>query len=242
MSTLSPKSYKPAFAVVFAILVGIGITSYVMSDRFANSEELVIHTHRVLSEVKSVSTDLSEAKNSCRDYVSIGDPTLLIEYDVAVQTLPNRLKVLLSLTVDNPEQQQRLVQLEPLIAQRLALLTQAIQLRQQNPSDTGQQLEFARQGLALDDQIRPLLSGLEQEESRLLAIRSRVSAGKQHRATMILVLAFLLASMLLVSLFLLMSTEVTRRTWAELIARENEEKFRLLVNGIQDHAIIRVAP
>jgi PAS domain S-box-containing protein len=57
---------------------------------------------------------------------------------------------------------------------------------------------------------------------------------------MILVLAFLLASMMLVSLFLLMSGEVTRRTRAELTSRENEEKFRLLVNGIQDHAIIRV--
>ena len=57
---------------------------------------------------------------------------------------------------------------------------------------------------------------------------------------MILVLAFLLASMMLVSLFLLMSSEVTRRTWAELQARDNEEKFRLLVNGIQDHAVIRV--
>ena len=40
MWTVSPKSYKAAFAVVFAILVGIGIASYVMSDRFAISEEM----------------------------------------------------------------------------------------------------------------------------------------------------------------------------------------------------------
>ena len=50
---------------------------------------------------------------------------------------------------------------------------------------------------------------------------------------MILVLAFLLASMLLVSLFLLMSAEVTRRARAELVANENEEKYRMLVNGIR---------
>jgi len=92
----------------------------------------------------------------------------------------------------------------------------------------------------LTDKIRTLLNGMEQEEERLLRARSRVSAARQRKATMILVLAFLLASMMLVSLFLLMSSEVTRRTWAELVARENEEKFRLLVNGIQDHAVIRV--
>ncbi|HEY4901195.1 MAG TPA: PAS domain S-box protein [Terriglobales bacterium] len=92
----------------------------------------------------------------------------------------------------------------------------------------------------MTDKIRTLLNGMEQEEERLLRARSRVSAARQRKATMILVLAFLLASMMLVSLFLLMSSEVTRRTWAELVARENEEKFRLLVNGIQDPAVIRV--
>ena len=240
MWTLPPKSYKSAFALVFATLVGIGIASYVMSDRFATSEELVVHTHQILSEAKSVSADLNEARNACTDYVLIGDPTLLIDYDVALETIPRRLKNLQSLTADNPGQQRRLAQLQPLITQRLALLTDSIRLRQQNPSGAGQNLDNVRQGTILDDKIRPLLNALEEEETRLLAVRSRVSAATQHKATMILVLAFLLASMLLVSLFLLMSAEVTRRARAELVANENEEKYRMLVNGIQDHAIIRV--
>ncbi|HEY4901194.1 MAG TPA: CHASE3 domain-containing protein [Terriglobales bacterium] len=136
MWTLSPKSYKAAFAVVFAILVGIGIASYVMSDRFANSEESVIHTNEVMSELKSVSAELSEAESARRGYELIGDRTLLIEYDVALETLPLRLKRLQSLTADNPGQQQRLAQLQPLMAQRLALLADSIRLQQQDPSAT----------------------------------------------------------------------------------------------------------
>jgi PAS domain S-box-containing protein len=240
MWTLSPKSFKAAFAILFASLVGIGITSYVVSDRFANSEELVIHTHAVISELKSVSAELSEAESARRGYALTGDRTLLIEPDVAIETLPGSLKQLQSLTVDNPAQQQRLAQLQPLIAQRLELLKQSIQLQRQDPSNTEQRVEFTRQGIALDDKIRPLLDQMQQEEDRLLRARSRVSAARQHKATMILVLAFLLASMLLVSVFLLMNAEVTRRTWAEMLAKDNEERFRLLVDGIQDHAIIRV--
>jgi PAS domain S-box-containing protein len=240
MWSLSPNSYKAAFAVVFAVLVGIGITSYVMSDRFANSEESVIHTHEVISELKSVSAELSEAESARRGFVLIGDRTLLIEFDVARETLPRHLQSLQSKTVDNPRQQQGLAQLQPLVAQRLALLEESIQSQQQSPASMERQLELTRQGVALDDRIRPLLDDLEQEEYRLLLDRSRVSATRQHRATMLLVLAFLLASMLLVSLFLIMSAEVTRRAWAEAEAKENEEKFRLLVNGIQDHAVIRV--
>ncbi len=240
MPTLSPKSYKAAFAVVFTVLVGIGIASYVMSDRFANSEESVIHTHEVISELKGMEASLSEAESARRGYALIGDPTLLIDYDVAKATLPGRLKHLQSLTVDNPEQQQRLAQIQPLISQRLNLLGDSIRLQQQNPSMSEQQLEFTRQGVALDDKMRPLLDGMEHEEMRLLRVRASVSAASQHKATMILVLAFLVASMLLVSLFLLMSGEMTRRTLAERDARDNEEKFRLLVSGIQDHAIVRV--
>ena len=240
MWTLPPKSYKPAFAVVFAILVGIGITSFVMSDSFANGEECVIHTHEVISELKSVSADLSEAENARRGFLLMGDGTQLVDFDVALQTLPQRLKHLQVMTTDNPRQQQRLAQLEPLMAQRLELLSKSVQLQRQDPSATEQQQEFTRQGVALTDKIRSLLFATEQEEDQLLRQRSNVAALRQHNASLFLVLAFLLASMLLVSLFLLMSSEVRRRTWAELQARENEEKFRLMVNGIQDHAIIRV--
>jgi PAS domain S-box-containing protein len=240
MWTLPPKSYKPAFAVVFAILVGIGISSFVMSDSFANSEEWVVHSHEVISELKSVSADLSEAENSRRGFLLIGDGTQLVGFDVALQTLPQRLKHLQVLTTDNPRQQQRLAQLEPLMAQRLELLSRSVELQRQDPAATRQQQEFTRQGVALTGKIRSLLFGMEQDEDQLLRLRSNVTAIRQHKASLFLVLAFLLASMMLVSLFLLMSSEVVRRTWAESQAKENEEKFRLMVNGIQDHAIIRV--
>ncbi len=240
MWTLSPKSYKTAFAIVLAILVGIGITSYLMSDRFATSEESVIHTHEVISELKSLSGNLTRAQDARRGFVITGDRTLLIDYDEAIQELPKYLKRLQALMADNSTQQQRLAQLQPLIAEKLANWNASIQLYQQDPSAVEQQKEFTRQGSLQSDKMRTLFDAMELEENQLLRDRSRVSVARQSKARMILVLAFLLASMMLVSLFLLMSSEVTRRTWAELQARDNEEKYRLLVNGIQDHAVIRV--
>ena len=76
----------------------------------------------MISELKSVSADLSEAENDRRGFVLTGDTTLLIDYDVALQTLPQRLKRLQAMTTDNPRQQQRLAELQPLMAQSLALL------------------------------------------------------------------------------------------------------------------------
>lgn len=227
--------------VVFSLLAGIGIASYVMSDRLADREERVIHTHQVISLLKSVSADLSQAESAQRGYVLTGDRTLLIEYDQGLKTVPQRLNELQSLTADNPQQQQRLSRLRPLIGANLDLLAQSVELRERDPSASGQQLEFARQSAALDNKILTLLTAMEEEENQLLRYRSRVSISTQRRTEMVLVLAFLLASMALVALFLIMSSEVRRRTRAELLAKEGEERFRHLVSGIQDYAVIRLS-
>jgi len=126
---LPPRQWnKAAFAVVFSLLVSMAIASYVMSDRFADSEELVIHTQQVISLLKGMEAEVSAAESAQRGYALSGDRTLLIEYDVGLDTLPRDLKLLQTLTADNPRQQQTLSQLQPLVDSMLALLTQSVQL------------------------------------------------------------------------------------------------------------------
>lgn len=240
MRSRSPLWNKVAFALVFTVLVGTGIASFVISDRMSRSEELVAHTYEVISLLKDASADLSETVSARRGYALTGDSTMLIEYDVGLHTLPERLQQVRSLTADNPVQQQHLSQLQPMVAQRLALLEQSLELQKENPAATDQQLEFTRQGASLDEKIRAQLRLMDAEEFRLLRLRSSMTSIQQRRAVLFLVFFFLLASMLLVSLFLMMSAEAVRRTKAEEAAKENEEKYRLLVSGVQDHAIIRV--
>ena len=236
----SPNSQKVIFTLVLALLVGSGIASYVMADRYAARQELVVHTYQIVSLIHDMAAKLEAAENAVRGYVLVGDETLLIDFDVAQGVLPERLNRLQTLTSDNPDQQKRIEQLRPLITERLSLLQQSIQFQKAGQSSLDQQVELTRRGIAIDDQIRPLLAGIEDKESRLLQSRSAGSNRAQGRFTAILMLAFLLASMVLVSIFLMMIAEVTRRTRAEASARENEEKFRLLVTGIQDYAIIRL--
>ena len=240
MWNASPNSQNVIFALVLALLVGSGIASYVMADRYAARQELVVHTYEVVSLIHDTVAKLEAAENAARGYVLVGDETLLIDFDVAQGVLPERLNRLQTLTSDNPDQQKRIEQLRPLITERLNLLQQSIQFQKAGQSSLDQQVELTRRGIAIDDQIRPLLTGMEDKESRLLQSRSAGSNRAQGRFMAILMLAFLLASMVLVSIFLMMIAEVTRRTRAEASARENEEKFRLLVTGIQDYAIIRL--
>ncbi len=130
--------------------------------------------------------------------------------------------------------------MQPLTDAMLALLKQSVQLQESDPSATAQQADLTSQSSILSSKILTQLSEMESEENHLLGQRSIISATKHHRSLTILAFGFLLASIMAVALFLLMSSEVTRRTQAEADAKEKEESLRLLVNGVRDHAIMRL--
>ena len=236
----SPNSQKTVFGIVLALVVATGIASYFMAERFAKREETVVHTYQVLSLVHDTALKLALAESTQQGFLLTGDRTVLIDFDVSARILPQNLDRLQVLSADNPEQQQRISQLRPLIAARMNLLQRSIDFAQQGISSSQQQSELTAQGIAQDDKIRPLLDAIENDENRLLQDRSRVSERSRGRFTDVLAITFLLAATTLAALSLLMTSEVTRRTRAEAIAKENEEKFRLLVGGIQDYAIIRL--
>ena len=74
----------------------------------------------------------------------------------------------------------------------------------------------------------------------MLRQRTSTTARAQRRANVLLLLSFLIASFMLLFLFAVMSWEVKRRIAAEILAKENEDRFRLLVSGVRDFAIIRL--
>ena len=235
-----PTFYKIVFGIFFPLLVGIGIASYVMWSRLGSEEQWVNHTYQVILSLKTASSELSEAEGARRGYALIGDGALLQEYEAATQNLSQTLQQLRAEIADNPRQVQRLNQLSSLINARLELMRQSVALRGYATSVTGPQAELTRRAVVLDEQVHTVLSAMEDEENQLLRQRSSRTALTQSHSTTVLLLAFLVASAMLLFLFGVMSWEVKRRAKAELLAKENEERFRLLVNGVQDLAIIRL--
>jgi PAS domain S-box-containing protein len=236
----SPKSRKAAFVIVLCLLAGTVSASYVWAHRYSDREKWVEHTYEVLSDLSSVSAGLSAAENARRGYVLSADRTMLLDFNTHVQSIQKSLNSLESLIADNAKQRQDLAQLKPLIDSRIQVIRQSIALQDNDPRASEQQADLTRQGAAIDDKIQFLLSKMQDEENLLLRERTNASLRTQRHFSEILVFTFLLAAVILIALLLLMSSEVARRTQAEAVAIENEERFRLLVSGVQDYAIIRL--
>ena len=235
-----PKFYKIVFAIFFPMLIGIGIASYFLSNRFVDGEDLVIHSYRVISLVKTLSSELGEAESARRGYALVGDQSMLDEFEASLNAIPQTLSQLQFETADNSRQQQQLARLSPLLQSRLDLLRQLVLLQGSDSSAQTDRRDLTRRGTLLDEQMRGVLNAMQEEENRLLRERSRLTARTQRRSTAVLLFAFLIAAMMLVVLFRMMNWEVKRRTQAELQAKENEDRFRLLVTGVRDFAIFRL--
>ncbi len=236
----SPNSRRAAFLIVVCLLIGTISASYVWARRYSEREKWVVHTYEVLSEISSLAASLSTAENARRGYILSGDRTMLLDFNAGLQSIGTTLNKLQTLTADNAQHERDLAKLKPLFEARFILLRQSVELQDRDPSATAQQADLTHQGVLLDDQIQNILSDMRDAENRLLHDRVAASARTQQLFSVILVFTFLLAAVILIALFLIMASEVNRRTQAEAEAKDNEERFRLLVSGVQDYAIVRL--
>ena len=107
------------FAIAFALLAMIGVVAYRSIDSLTRTSYLVAHTHQVLEDISSLLGDMKDAETGQRGFVITGDMAFLAPYQAAIADVPQRVKDLRTLTVDNQNQQRRIDEAEPLIAAKL---------------------------------------------------------------------------------------------------------------------------
>jgi len=131
-----------------------------------------------------------QAQAARLDYVLTGNDQALALVDSAKRGLTGALDHLHSLTADNTSQSERLHALEPLLAERLALLDESVSLHKSNPQAQGRQIEITDVGRHLTQRISDQLDEMTSEEDRLLTERRSHSARTFERVRTVLAAAF----------------------------------------------------
>jgi methyl-accepting chemotaxis protein len=165
---------KKLFAtlVLSAVLfVAIGSVSYRGLSVLIDTSQLVAHTHAVLKDIESTLGTLKDAEAGQRGYVISGDETHLVAYRNALAELPRTTRALREQMRDNPAQQQRLNQLDTLIASKLSHMQANIDARKTGGFEAAQKLVLSGVGKRQMEDIRAVLTEMEREERRLLALR-----------------------------------------------------------------------
>ncbi len=182
------------------------------------SDDWVDHTRDVISNNQQLLSDLKDAEAAERGYIITGDQSYLEPYHEAADDIPRTLTGLTQLTADNPPQQQRLQNLGALIAQRTAVLAEAVRQRRESGFDAAEAVVIAGKGRIAMGQIRQTSREIEADESRLLQQRLQTRQARLRSGFV----ATLAASVLALVVFILAPLDV-RRAVRQRNAAEQEK-------------------
>lgn len=163
------------FGVAFAVLLLIAGLTYRNTASLVDTEDWVSHTHEVRTRLADLSAGLTTAESAERGYIITGSESHLDNYRTGIATLKSAVDAVRRLTSDNPHQQARLTQLQPLLDERLANLRDAIEARRSGGGDAAIKLVQQNGSLAAMEKIHAIIADADREEAELLVQRSAES-------------------------------------------------------------------
>lgn len=177
MAAIDPTSRRSligalALAGGFLLLLLSALTSIASFERRVAHTESVRHSLEVQTRVADMLSLIQDAETGQRGYLLTGDPGYLQPFELGLREAPKAIDGLLVVTQDNPSQQANLTELDTLVAEKFAELTQTVELRKTNRGNEALRAVRTNSGKATMDRIREIVGKIRNEERILLNIRS----------------------------------------------------------------------
>jgi CheY-like chemotaxis protein len=163
---------KLGFAVSVLVALIVSISFFHSSDRVKADNEWVTHTIGVLRLVESLNAQLTSAESAARGHEIAGGQAFRDRVVAAPAETAPIITELRSLIPDNPAQQKRLTELEPILARRFHELEILVDSQSSTPADKAARAQvLAGSGEAQTEQARRILTDMADDERQLLAER-----------------------------------------------------------------------
>jgi methyl-accepting chemotaxis protein len=205
------KKVAAGFGLAFVLLATIGAVAYRSIDALTRTSYLVTHSHLVLEHIAGVLSLLKDAETGQRGFVITGDQAFLEPYTAATAGIGKMQKDLRDLTADNPVQQQRLDEAEPLIAAKLAELRQVIEIRRAAGFEPAAKEIKVGPGKRTMDDFRRLSDQMERDERELLKQRAAEVEASASGARTTIGLGTLICLVLSIMVGFLLTRGLTRQ-------------------------------
>ncbi|MCL4522569.1 MAG: CHASE3 domain-containing protein [Acidobacteria bacterium] len=230
------------FVLALALLIFNGFISYRNTQQLIEQSDLETRSRQVLASLEALRRNLTDAETGQRGYILTGEDKFLAPYKAAVTEVPEEFATLRNLTAENAQHQQRLQRLDDLIQQKMSGLKERIELRRTKSLEAASQAILEGPGQEIMDEIRAVVYEMRSAENEALAVREARSHASARTATVTSIASAVVGIVLMLGVFILLKREVWQRTRAEEALRRSEENYRLLVESVQDYAILTLDP
>jgi len=166
------RKIAAGFAVSSALLIAIGWVAYRSLDSLVETAASVTHSYQVVDDITTLLSLLKDAETGQRGFTITGAESFLEPYLEGRDAIPNLLKALREHTLDNPDQQRLIDQVEPVIAAKLTELRRVVDARKSEGFEAAAKIVNSGDGKKYMDEIRRLFDQMHLIERDLLAKRA----------------------------------------------------------------------
>lgn len=197
------------YCIVLLVFWVVGAIAYQSMNSLVASADAVAHSHEVKEASNQVRVNLLNAETGQRGYLITGEERYLEPYRNATREMDGNVARLRQLTIDNPVQQRHIDRLQGLIGSKTAELAETINLRQQKGIEPARELVLSDRGKNAMDEIRQVLSQLDDEENGLLRERDQEARKTAKFTSSSILLGGLIAAALSVIIGLVVQRSIT---------------------------------
>jgi PAS domain S-box-containing protein len=228
-------------AATLALLV-VGAISYRSMVASTESNRWVRHTHEVLEKLQNLLAAMQSIESSYRGFALTGGKSYLESYRVGILSAEQGQATVRNLTVDNPKQQMLIPTLERLAAQKVQFGERVISLRQTMDLEAAADAIRSGRDERVMGEFQGVVRQMQDEELRLLMLRDVDAKRRLGQTKTALILGTVLGVVIAVGAGWSVQRDSIRRGLVEEALRHQEEKYRLLIDGVQDYAIFMLDP
>jgi PAS domain S-box-containing protein len=244
MKTKSKLTWKIrlGFGSAVLTLLVVGAISYRGMMVSSDSDRLVRHTHEVLETLQDSLSALQGMESSSRGFVLTGSDEYLDLLQAGILRVHQDQTLLRNLTVDNPVQQRQFPILNRLLNQKIELGEQIIGLRRTMGLEAAADAIRAGPSQRIVNEFQGVVREMQNEELRLLVLRDADAKRRLGQFKTVLILGTVLGLLIAAAAGWSVLTDSIKTGLAEAALRDEKEKYRLLLDGVQDYAIFMLDP
>lgn len=234
------RKMRLAFASAMLTLLVVGAISYREMVVSRDSARRVSHTHEVLESIHDLLFAVESIGSNSRGFALTGKESYLESYRTGVLKVAQDQAAIRHLTLDNPVQQRQIPLLESLTAQKIQRAETVLRVgRAQGLAAAATQ---NGQGQGTTEGFLAVVGEMQSEELRLLVLRTAKTKRLLSQTGPLLIFATALGSLIAAGAGLSVQRDSSRRALAEGALRESERKYRTLVQGVREYAILILGP
>jgi PAS domain S-box-containing protein len=244
MKTKSLLKRRLQLALGAAILASIAVSAVSYRSMVASTQSnlWVRHTHEVLENLQNLLGAMQSIESSYRGFALTGEESYLESYRAGILSTEQGEATVRNLTADNPNQQIRIPTLERLTAQKIQFGERVISLRRTRGLVAAADAVRSGPGERIMDEFQGVVRQMQDDELQLLMQRDADVKRRLGQTKTVLILGTVLGLVIAVAAGWSVQRDNSQRGFVEEALQDSEEKYRLLLDGVQDYAIFTLDP